>query len=241
MFVCSFFFFVYLEFSCVFGPPHLALNPPYFCLFLGDFFLFPFFAFNTQKKPLFPYKRASLFIFQCLTLFLLSLSFGLPLLHILVLCFFFSLFLSLSLSLSLACSFLSSILLVFFFVSFFWFLVFVSLFFFLLGFCLMKRTRPNYSITKFFSSIIFLYWGFPVLFSLSDPFFLSFLFSWFYVVFLFQHECKKWVKRGCNKMIFLINLCFAKCEKLSFPPPTLFGKFWLRFQKHYKTGISAHF
>ena len=36
---------------------------------------------------------------------------------------------------------------------------------------------------------------------------------------------------GCNKFFFF-NLCFAKCEKLSFWGALSFGKFWLMFKKH---------
>ena len=48
-------------------------------------------------------------------------------------------------------------------------------------------------------------------------------------------------KGGCNKTVFFINLCFAKCQKLSFFCVPFWGKFWLMFEKHYKIGISAHF
>ena len=46
--------------------------------------------------------------------------------------------------------------------------------------------------------------------------------------------------RGCNITVFFINLCFAKCEKLSF-----FGAIFAIFldfqQSTVKIGISAHF
>ena len=38
-----------------------------------------------------------------------------------------------------------------------------------------------------------------------------------------------------------MNLCFAKCEKLSFFFAPYFANFWLMFKKHYKIGISAKF
>ena len=39
-----------------------------------------------------------------------------------------------------------------------------------------------------------------------------------------------------------MNLCFGKCEKLSFVfAHFFFAKFWLMFKKHYKMGVSAHF
>ena len=48
---------------------------------------------------------------------------------------------------------------------------------------------------------------------------------------------------GCNNMFFcFINLCFAKCEKLSFFGGALFwGKFWLMFKNTIKIGSSADF
>ena len=60
----------------------------------------------------------------------------------------------------------------------------------------------------------------------------------------FQHQCfwsqktmlkntKFWSKRGgCNKAVFM-NLCFVKCEKLSFFGP-FFGQFWLMFKNTIK-------
>ena len=47
--------------------------------------------------------------------------------------------------------------------------------FFLLCFCFMKETTRQYSITKFVCHQSVLFLGFPVLFSLSNPFFLSLL------------------------------------------------------------------
>ena len=38
-----------------------------------------------------------------------------------------------------------------------------------------------------------------------------------------------------------MSLCFAKCEQLSFFWGHFFGKFWLKFEKRYKIGISALF
>ena len=55
-------------------PPHLALNPPnlfiycFFCLFLFISFL----CFVIQQNLCSPWKRAFLFVFECLPLFLLS-------------------------------------------------------------------------------------------------------------------------------------------------------------------------
>ena len=112
-----FFVFIFFCFFCFFGgfkgqvrwpkgPPHLALNPPYFLfVFLVFIFLlcFPFFVFFNRQKDSFPPKKGHfLFIFQCLPLFLFSLFVASPLS-------------SLSLSLSLSCSFLYSFLPVFHF------------------------------------------------------------------------------------------------------------------------------
>ena len=158
----------------------------------------------------------------------------------------FSLFLSLSLSFLLF--FLSSFLSFFF--AFFWFLVLsLSFLFFLL--C-MKGTRSKYSIASFFFINIFCFGGF-LSFFLSSPFFLSLLFPDFKLCFFVQHkgfwfqnkQLKKLiflVKRGvATKRFFFMNLCFAKCQKLSFFCVPFFGKFWVMFKKHYKIGILAHF
>ena len=45
-------------------------------------------------------------------------------------------------------------------------------------------------------------------------------------------------KRGCNIMFFFMNLCFAKCEKLSFLGFFFLANFWLFFKTR---GILAHF
>ena len=113
---CFCFVFVFFVFVLVFfggfkgqvrwpeGPPHLALNPPYFSgvyLFWFSCFClvsFPFFALI--EKHGFPLKGHFLFIFECLPFFLHSLFLHPP----------FSLLLSLSLSLYFY--FLSSFLLV---------------------------------------------------------------------------------------------------------------------------------
>ena len=41
-------------------------------------------------------------------------------------------------------------------------------------------------------------------------------------------------KGGCNITGFFMNLCFAKCEKLSFFFGIFLAFFWLFFKKHYK-------
>ena len=97
------------------GPPHLALNPPYFFVFVFFVFVCFFFAFlslfflNRQKKPVSPPKKTFFVYFQCLPLFLFSRFWASP-------------FLPFSLSLSLSCYFLSSFL---FFILSFWFLLFL--------------------------------------------------------------------------------------------------------------------
>ena len=122
-----------------------------FLFFLFCFFSFPFSAFN-RKTRFPPRDRHFLFIFECLPLFILGLFWPPP---------FQFLFLCLSRVLFFLSSFLS------FLFTFFWFLVFVSLFVFcLLCFCFMKETTSNYSITKFSFHQSFPIWGFLVLFSL---------------------------------------------------------------------------
>ena len=38
-----------------------------------------------------------------------------------------------------------------------------------------------------------------------------------------------------------MNLCFAKCQKLSFFFASFFAKFWLMFKKHYKNRYFSKF
>ena len=93
------------------GPPHLALNPPYFLFFCWFCFsFFPWYAFDGNF--VFPLNRAFLFIFQCLPLFLLK-SFFLPFFNFLFLPAFFSLFLLYFVSLFLSFCFFSCSLLLF--------------------------------------------------------------------------------------------------------------------------------
>ena len=165
------------------GPPHLSLNPPF--LF---FFSFAFFVF--YRKNLFsPLKRASLLIFECLPLFLLSLfwppPFSLPL--SLSVCLSVSvLSLSLSLSLSLFCSFLSSFLPVFLcllsFGSFF-----VSFFSFFFAFVSWKNNMKLLNFKAFFHQS-FLFFGFLSWFLFQIPFSCLCFFLISICVF-FQHQC----------------------------------------------------
>ena len=174
-------------------------------------------------------------------LFLSPLTFfGLPL--------FLFLFLCLSLSLVFLSSFLS------FFFAFFLFLVFVSFsFFFLLSFCFMKRTTWTFSIAiSFFPEIFSLSFGFLSCFSVSNAFFLSLFFPDFKLCFLFNinvfsfkknklKSTKKQKKANCNKTGFFMNLCFAKCEKLSFCFAPFLPNFGSCSKNTIKICISAHF
>ena len=106
------------SFCFFFGPPHLALNPPYFLFVLLLFFLFSllfYFGFLIEKACVYP-KKGMFVYFLCLPLFLFGI-FGPPPF-------------SLSLSMSLSCLFLSSFLSVSHFCI--WFLLFI---FVLFDFC----------------------------------------------------------------------------------------------------------
>ena len=224
------------------GPPHLALNPPYlFLLFLlFCFFLVLFFwLFNTEKNLVFPPRKGHfLFIFSVSLSFSLS-PFGPP-------SFSVSLYLSLFFLLFVLPSFLS-------FFAFFWFLVFVPFLFLSLSSLLFFHERNNIKILncKFFFEIISYFSFLP--FFLSSSFFLSLLFPDFKLCFLFNIKVFGFKtknlektffgqKGGCNKTVFFINLCFAKCQKLSFFFGHFFWQFLVDVQKNtIKIGISAHF
>ena len=100
------------------GPPHLALNPPFFAFC---------FSYKNRKKLFFPLKKGDF----CCSFFCVSLCFfafwGFLLFHFLFFCLSFSLSLSLSLSLSFSLSLSLSLSLCFFSLS-------LSLFFFLFSF-----------------------------------------------------------------------------------------------------------
>ena len=199
----------------------------FFCFF-GCFF-FPFFA--SEWKTAFPLKKGIFCLFLSVSLCFSWAFFGLPLVQFLFLC------------LSLVFSFfLPSCL------SFFCFLLVPSFSVFLsfsvfFAFVSWKLTTSKDSIAKFFSSILCLFW-FPVLFLFQIPF--SYLcFSWYSVMFFVQHQCF-WFQKihklktrifgqkgSCNKTFFY-NLCFAKCEKLSFLFCPFFGHVLVDVQKHYK-------
>ena len=72
-------------------------------------------------------------------------------------------------------------------------------------------------------------------------------------MFLVQHQCflcqkeqiekhkKTKKKQIATKRGFFMNLCFAKCEKLSFFFCPFFANFWLMFKKHYKNRYFGKF
>ena len=63
-------------------------------------------------------------------------------------------------------------------------------------------------------------------------------------VFSFKKNKLKSTKKQKNKLqqnIFFMNLCFAKCEKLSFFFAPFFAKFWFMFKKHYKNRYFSTF
>ena len=198
-----------------------------------------------------PWKRAFLFIFECLPFFLLSLFWPPP----------FSIPLSLSLSLSL--SLYVSLLFFFFIVSFlsfffvfFLFLVFLFFFPFLSSLLLFHERNNIKTFIAIFSSIFFFFLGgggvggflscffFPIPFS-----YLCFSLSLSYA--FVQHQCfwlknQSWKtpilgqKGGCNKTVFFMNLCFANYEKLSFLGPFL-GPILVDVQKHYENRYFSTF
>ena len=175
-------------------------------------------------------------------LFLSPLTFfGLPL-------FLFP-FLCLSVPLFFLPSFLS------FFFAFFLFLVFVS-FFPYLSSLLLFHEKKNMKIfnCNLFSWNIFSFFWFPVLLFCFKSLFLIFAFflilsyvfsstSMFLVSKITNWEAQKNKKKQiATKRGFFMNLCFAKCEKLSFfffcP---VFANFWLMFKKHYKNRYFSKF
>ena len=167
--------------------------------------------------------------------------FGLPLFWFLFLC------LSLSLSLLLFSFFVPScrsLLL-----SFGSLFLSLSFLFFLLCFCFMQGTTSKYSITKLFINPLSLFW-FPVLFSLSNPFFLSLFFLLLnYVLcsasmFWFQTNTLKhinfWSRGGLQRNGLALWACFAKCGTYRFSL-TLSWQILVDVQKHYKIGYFRTF
>ena len=146
------------------------------------FFIVLLFSFlslllNTKKTLFFPIKGI-LCLFLSFSLCFSLAFFGLPL--------FLFLFLCLSLSLSLSLLFLSFFSFLSFFFAFFWFL-FLSLSFLFFLLCFFFHERNNNILNcNFFLHQYFLMFWFPVLFFLSNPFFLSLLFPDFKLCFLFN-------------------------------------------------------
>ena len=178
-----------------------------------------------------PRKGHFLFIFECLPLFLFSFFWPPP----------FWIFLSLSLSSSCPFFLPSCLSFLLYFASLFLSLSFLC---FILCFCFMKRTTSNYSITKFSFINIFPFFGFLSSFLFEIPF-LIFVFFFFDFklcfcstsLFLVSKKPKLkntnfWSKGGgCNKTVFFMNLCFAKCEKLSFWGAPCFWQILVDVQK----------
>ena len=211
------------------GPPHLALNPPYlfffvcFLFFVFFFFAsFPFFVFN-RKNLFFPLKRAFFGLFSVFPFLSPLTFFGLPLFHFLFLC----------LSVLLLSFFLPSCLS---FLAFFFFLVFVS--FFCSIFCAFVswKEHENIKLEFLFFIKMFSFLGFLscFLFEISFPclcFFPDFELCFLFNIIVFGFKKTSWKthffqkKGGCNKTGFFMNLCFAKCQKLSF----FFWHFFLHF------------
>ena len=116
----------------------------------------------------------------------------------------------------------------------------------------MNRTTWKYWIAISFFINIFSFFGFLSCFLFEISFSYLCFFPDFEFCFLFniivlgfknpscktQFISKKWL---CNITFFFINLCFAKCEKLSFFWGAFFCNFLVVFEKHYKIGILAHF
>ena len=173
-------------------------------------------------------------------LFLSPLTFfGLPL--------FLFLFLCLSVVLFFFSSFLS------FFFAFFLFLVFVSFFPFLSS-LLLFHEKKNIKISN--CNFFLKYFLFLLVSCLAFLFQISFSYLCFFLILSYvfcstsmflvskrtnwkAQKTKKQLQQ--NVFFFFMNLCFAKCQKLSFFFASFFAKFWLMFKKHFKIGISANF
>ena len=145
----------------------------FFFVFCFFFFALLSLFFNRQKTCFPPRKGHFLLIFN------VSLSFSLNL--------FWPPPFSVSLSLSLCCSFLFSFLLVFLF-CFLFVACFLSLSFLFFLHCFLFHEKKNIKIfnCNFFPEIFSLSFGFLSCFSVSNPFFLSLLFPYFKLCFLFN-------------------------------------------------------
>ena len=201
--------------------PHLTLNPPYlfflfvlllfvlFFLFFGG--CFSFLSLLLSEKSSFRLKKGIFCLFLSVSLCFSWAFFGLPLVRFLFLC------------LSLVLFFLSSFLsfcFCFLLVPYFSLFLYLSVFF---AFVSWKLTTSKDSIAKFFWSILCLFW-LPVLFSLSNPFFLSLFFTGIQLCFLFninvfgfkKHKLKNtnfWSKGELQQNICFLITCVLQNEK----------------------------
>ena len=188
--------------------------------------VFPFLSLLLSEKTVFPLKRAFLFIFECLPLFLLSLLWP-SLVRFFILC--------LSLVFFFCFSFLSFFL--FSFCSFFFLFFFFSVFFALFH---ENEQHKKIQLQSCFHQSCVCFW-FPVLFSLSNFFFIFVFLIFSYVccstsMFLVskKHKLKTanfWSKGGvATKRVFLITCDLQNVKSCRFLPPFL-AKFWLMFKK----------
>ena len=174
-------------------------------------------------------------------LFLSPLTFfGLPLFLFLFLCLSVVLFLF---------SFLLVFLFCFLFVS--CFCLFLSFSFFI-AFLSWKEKHQNIQL-QFFSWNVFSFFVSCLAFLFQIPFsylcfflILSYVFCSTSMFFISKRTNwkaqKKQKKNNCNKTgFFFMNLCFAKCQKLSFFFASFFANFWLMFKKHYKNRYFSKF
>ena len=245
---CFLFFFVFVFFGGFKGqvrwpegPPHLALNPPYlFCffvcflfvlffLFFGGGVVFSFLSLLLSEKNQFSPKKGHFCLFLSVSLCFSWAFFGLPLVQFLFLC--------LSLVLFFLSSFLSFLFCFLLVPSFSLFLSF-SVFF---AFVSWKLTTSKDSIAKFFFINPVSFLVSCLVFSFKSLF-LSLFFPGIQLCFLFninvfgfkKHKLKNtnfWSKGELQQNVFFNNLCFAKCEKLSFFFAPFLAKFWLMFKK----------
>ena len=228
---CFFFFFVLFLFFIgfvfwggfkgqvrwPFGPPHLALNPPYFLLFCF-LFSFPFFASN-RKKPVFPLEKGVFCLFLSVSLCFSLAFFGLPLLQFLFLCSFLLFFLLVFPFCFLLVPCFSL------FLSFSFFFAFVS----------WKEQHQNIKLQLFFHQY-FLFFVSCLLFSFQSLFLIfAFFLIWSYVfgstsmLLVSSNQSSKTPifgqKRGCNKTGLFYEPVFCKTWKVI----VFFAHFWANF------------
>ena len=179
VFLCFLLFFVFFFLFCFFFCFFVLVL---FCFLFGGFFLFFFNSFLSvfliEETVFHPRKGHFLYIFECLPLFLLSLSLASPLFNF-------------SFSVSLYSSFLSFLLLVFLF-CFLVFGLFLSVSFFF-AFVSWKEQHENIQLQSFPSSIFSLFFGFLSCF-LFETLFLIFVFPDFKICFLFSINVLGFIK-----------------------------------------------